>query len=155
MQKSGYSEKYGVDMFFLNQARDSKEIIELETVDSQLNMLDGMAPAVQDAFLLSVVSREGDDTAELISAWKTGNVEEYIENSFEEAKEIGLSEEDYYTFMDDLLYKRNKGMADGLAKLLEEGKSVFAVVGAAHYGGEKSVNHYLEELGFNVERVEY
>jgi len=155
MQKSGYSDKYGIDMHFLNQARDNKEIIELETVDSQLNMLDGMSLSVQDAFLLSVVSREGDDTQELVEAWKTGNVEEYLQTSFEDAKEIGLSGEDYNTFIDDLLYKRNKGMAEGLAKQFEQGKAIFAVVGAAHYGGDKSVNHYLEELGFNVERVNY
>mgnify|MGYP000745927813 CR=1 FL=1 len=57
--------------------------------------------------------------------------------------------------MDALLYNRNKGMADGIAKHIEQGKSGFAVVGAAHYGGDKSVNHYLEEKGFKVERVNY
>jgi uncharacterized protein YbaP (TraB family) len=142
-------------MYFLGQAREKKNIAELETLSFQLEMLDGMPLNIQDAFLYSVVARKGDETDKLVEAWKSGNVEAYIESSFEDAKEIGISEEDYNYFMDTLLYKRNKGMADGLAKLLEEGKSVFAVVGAAHYGGEKSVNHYLEELGFNVERVEY
>ena len=155
MQNSGYSEQFGVDMYFLGQARNKKEIIELENIDMQLNMLDGMPLNIQDAFLYSVVTKEGDETVELVEAWKTGNVEAYVESSFEDAKEIGISDEDYSYFMDALLYKRNQSMADGLAKLMEDGKSVFAVVGAAHYGGDKSVNHYLEEKGFTIERVDY
>lgn len=155
MQQSGYSEQYGIDMYFLKQARDTKAIAELETINFQLDMLDGMPLNIQDAFLYSVVTKEGDETDKLVDAWKTGNVEAYVENSFEDAKESGINEEDYSYFMDTLLYKRNKGMADELAKLIEQGKSVFAVVGAAHYGGDKSVNHYLEEKGFSIERVSY
>lgn len=155
MQKSGYTEKYGIDIYFLGKARDKKEIVELESANSQLLMLDNMPLNIQDAFLLSVVTREGNGVEELVTAWKTGNVEEYIDNSFEEAKDIGLSSEEYNEFLDLLLYKRNKDMAKGLAKQIKQGKAVFAVVGAAHYGGDKSVNHYLEELGFKVERVDY
>lgn len=155
MQKSGYTEKYGIDMYFLGQARDKKDIIALESVNSQLKMLDSMPLNIQDAFLLSIVTREGDGIEELVQAWKSGNVEEYIENSFEEADEVGLSNEEYEQLLDLLLYKRNKSMAEGLAKQFEQGKNVFAVVGAAHYGGDKSVNHYLEELGYKVERVTY
>ncbi|GAA0208940.1 TraB/GumN family protein [Kangiella japonica] len=155
MKKSGYTEKYGIDMYFLGQARDKKEIIALETVNSQLSMLDSMPLYIQDAFLLSIVTREGDGIEELVQAWKTGNVEEYIENSFEEADTVGLSSEEYEQLLDLLLYKRNKSMAEGLAKQFEQGKNVFAVVGAAHYGGDKSINHYLQELGYKVERVTY
>ncbi|MBV35372.1 MAG: TraB/GumN family protein [Rickettsiales bacterium] len=155
MQKSGYTEKYGIDMYFLGQARDKKDIIELETANSQLIMLDGLSMKVQDAFLLSIVTREDDGIEELVQAWKTGNVEEYIENSFNDAEKIGLSDEEYEQFLDSLLYKRNKKMAEGLAEHFEQGKAIFAVVGAAHYGGNKSVNHYLEEMGYKVERINY
>jgi len=155
MQQSGYSEQYGIDMYFLDQARKDKDIIELETIDFQLNTLDSMPLALQDAFLYSVVTKGADENDKLVKAWKSGNVEVYVESSFEEAKESGINEEDYQYFMDTLLYNRNKGMADGIAKHIEQGKSIFAVVGAAHYGGDKSVNHYLEEKGFKVERVNY
>ncbi|GAA4360792.1 TraB/GumN family protein [Kangiella marina] len=155
MQQSGYSEQYGVDMYFIDRARDNKDILELETIDLQLNALDSMSPKLQDAFLYSVVTKDDSENDKLIQAWKTGDIEEYVKSSFEEAKESGINEEDYSYFMDVLLYNRNKNMADGLAKQIEDGRAVFAVVGAAHYGGEKSINDYLEQKGFTVERIEY
>lgn len=155
MQQSGYKETLGIDMHFLKQAHNTKEIIELESIDSQLNMMDGMSAELQDMFLYSVVSKEEDDTEELVTAWKTGNVEEFLKTSFEEAKEKGISEDDYNQFMQVFLYERNQGMADGIAQAIKSGKTLFAVVGAAHYAGDNSVNHYLKEKGFEVKRVNY
>ncbi|AOE50948.1 TraB/GumN family protein [Kangiella sediminilitoris] len=156
MQQSGYSEQYGIDNYFLGQAKDkNKNIIELESIDFQLSLFDQMPLELQDMFLYSVVTKEGNDTDELVSAWKQGNVEEFIANSYEDAKQKGMDEEAYEQFMDALLYQRNRGMADGIAEQIEQGKALFAVVGAAHYGGDKSVNHYLEEKGYKVERVDY
>lgn len=156
MQQSGYSEKYGIDMHFLSEAKKhKKDIIELETFEFQLGVFDQLPLKLQDMFLYSVVTKEEDDTSELVAAWKQGRVEEFVATSFLEAEEKGLDEASYQQFMDALLYKRNRGMADGIAQQIEQGKALFAVVGAAHYGGDKSVNHYLEEKGFTVERVNY
>lgn len=153
MQQSGYKEQLGIDMHFLNEAKGKKSIVELESFDSQLAMLDGMPAHLQDLMLLSTVTREEGATEKLVQAWKTGDVEAFLAESEMSAKDQGISEEDYNAFMDLFLYERNQGMADGIAELLEQGKSVFAVVGAAHYGGEKSVNYYLEQKGFKVTRM--
>lgn len=155
MQQSGYKENLGMDLHFLNQVNDTKEIIELESIDSQLNMMDSMSAKLQDMFLYSVVSKEGDETEKLVNAWKNGSVEEFLKASFEDAKDKGIDEDDYNNFMQVFLYERNQGMADGIAQAIKSGKALFAVVGAAHYGGDKSVNHYLKEKGFTVERVDY
>lgn len=153
MQQSGYKEQLGIDMHFLNEAKGNKTIVELESFDSQLAMLDGMPAHLQDLMLLSTVTREEGATEKLVNAWKTGDVEAFLAESEMSAKDQGISDEDYNAFMDLFLYERNQGMADGIAELLEQGKSVFAVVGAAHYGGEKSVNYYLEQKGFKVTRM--
>ena len=153
MQQSGYKEQLGIDMHFLNEAKDNKAVVELESFDSQLAMLDGMPAHLQDLMLLSTVTREEGATEKLVNAWKTGDVEAFLAESEMSAKDQGISEEDYNAFMDLFLYHRNQGMADGIAELLEQGKSIFAVVGAAHYGGEKSVNYYLEQKGFRVTRM--
>lgn len=153
MQQSGYTEQLGIDMHFLNEAKDSKTIVELESLDSQLNMLDSMPAHLQDLMLLSTVTREEGATESMVQAWKTGDVESFLTESEMSAKDQGISEEDYEAFMDLFLYQRNQRMADGIAELLEQGKSVFAVIGAAHYGGDKSVNHYLEQKGFTVTRM--
>lgn len=153
MQQSGYKEQLGIDMHFLTEAKDSKEIVELESFKSQLKMLDEMPAHLQDLMLLSTVTREEGATELMVQAWKKGDVESFLAESEISAKDQGISDEDYQAFMDLFLYDRNQGMADGIAELLEQNKSVFAVVGAAHYGGEKSVNYYLEQKGFKVTRM--
>lgn len=153
MQQQGYQEQLGIDKYFLSEAKDSKEIVELESFDSQLAILDGMPLELQELMLLGTVTREEGGTERLMQAWKTGDVETFLAEEQLSAKDQGVSEEDYEAFMDLFLYHRNQGMADGIAELLEQGKSVFAVVGAAHYGGDKSVNFYLEQQGFKVTRM--
>ncbi|ACV27954.1 TraB/GumN family protein [Kangiella koreensis] len=153
MQQQGYQEQLGIDKYFLSEAKDSKEIVELESFDSQLAILDGMPLELQELMLLGTVTREEGGTERLMQAWKTGDVETFLAEEQLSAKDQGVSEEDYEAFMDLFLYQRNQGMADGITELLKQGKSVFAVVGAAHYGGDKSVNYYLKQKGFKVTRM--
>lgn len=153
MQQQGYQEQLGIDKHFLKEAKNFKEIVELESFDSQLAILDGMPLELQDLMLLATVTRDDDGTEKLVQAWKTGDVETFLAEEQLSAQDQGVSEEDYQAFMDLFLYQRNQGMADGIAELLEQGKSVFAVVGAAHYGGDKSVNYYLEQKGYKVTRM--
>lgn len=153
MANSGYNDRLGIDMHFLNEAKGNKEIVELESLESQLTMMDQMALHLQELMLVGTVTREDGGTERLVEAWKKGDVETFLAEEQLSAEEQGIGEEDYASFMNTFLYKRNEHMADGIAELLEQGKSVFAVVGAAHYGGEKSVNYYLEQQGFKVTRM--
>lgn len=153
MQQQGYQEQLGIDKHFLSEANGNKEIVELESFDSQLAILDGMPLHLQELMLLGTVTRDEDGTEKLMQAWKTGDVETFLAEEQLSAKDQGVNEEDYAAFMDLFLYQRNQGMADGIAELLEHNKSVFAVVGAAHYGGEKSINYYLAQKGFKVTRM--
>ncbi|NVK22285.1 MAG: TraB/GumN family protein [Kangiellaceae bacterium] len=150
--KAGYSENYGIDKHFVSNA-EGKEIVELESLGSQLNMLDQMPVALQDLMLLGAVSKEGDDFSELMTAWKTGNIEQVLVQAEQESKELGIDPVLLEQLNEIFLYQRNQAMADGIAEVIVSGKSIFAVVGALHYAGEKSVNHYLEEKGFKVERL--
>lgn len=152
IMKSGYSEEFGVDKFFIGKAQD-KEIAELESVDGQLKILDGMPKELQDYMVLGAISKDGEDFEKLMTAWKTGTLDDFMEQAEQDVKDLGVSEEVSNQFNDIFLYKRNQVMADGIANLIKQGKSVFAVVGAAHYAGENSVNQYLEEKGFKVERL--
>ncbi|WP_251358637.1 TraB/GumN family protein [Kangiella sp. TOML190] len=150
--QAGYSENYGVDKFFIKGA-ESKEIAELESIKEQLTLLDEMPKALQDYMVLGAVSKDVEDFELLMDAWKTGNMDEVLEKAEQEAKELGVPEDIMNQFNDIFLYKRNQVMADGIADLINQGKSVFAVVGAAHYAGKNSVNQYLEAKGFTVERL--
>lgn len=148
----GYSEALGIDKFFINGAQN-KEVVELESIEGQLNLLDQMPKELQDYMMFGAVIKEPSDFKELVAAWRTGQLEALLEKAEEETLAMGIPENVMNEFNDIFLYKRNQVMADGIADLINQGKSVFAVVGAAHYAGKNSVNQYLEEKGFKIERM--
>ena len=93
---------------------------------------------------------------EMISAWKNGDMETFIEDQDED--ESGYSEEDLKNikeYNNILLYDRNINMVKSAEQLMDEGKNVFYVVGAAHYAGEGGIIDLLEKDGYKAERVEY
>lgn len=149
--KAGYKENLGIDNFFLRSAKN-KEVVELESFKAQLTMLDQMPAELQDFMMLGALIKEQDDIDEMFAAWKQGNIESILDKAEAEARELNIPEEIIEQFNDIFLYKRNQVMADGIANLINQGKSVFAVVGAAHYVGDKSVIDYLEEKGFTVQK---
>lgn len=152
VMKAGYSDQLGVDKFFISGA-ENKDIVELESVEGQLKILDEMPKELQDFMMLGAITKDAGDFKEMMAAWKTGTLEAFMEQAEQDAEDMGISEEVAEQFNDIFLYKRNKVMADGIADLIKQGKSVFAVVGAAHYAGDNSVNDYLEEMGFKIERL--
>lgn len=152
VMQAGYKEDLGIDNFFLRSA-SNKNIVELESLKSQLKMLDEMPAELQDFMMLGALTKDQDDLAEMFDAWKQGNIESVLEKAEEEARKLNVPEEVMNQFNDVFLYQRNQVMADGIAKLINEGKSVFAVVGAAHYAGKKNVIDFLEEKGFVVKAL--
>jgi uncharacterized protein YbaP (TraB family) len=50
---------------------------------------------------------------------------------------------------------RNPGMADGIVRQLQQGKTVFAAVGALHMVGPKGLPELLRQKGYQVERVSF
>ncbi len=150
--QAGYREDLGIDKFFLKGA-DNKKIVELESIEGQLKMLDQMPKELQDYMLMGAVSKDADDFEQLMGAWKIGRTEDVLAKAEQESKALGIPEEIRSQFNDIFLYQRNQVMADGIAEQIRQGKAVFAVVGAAHYAGKNSVNQYLEEKGFKVIRL--
>lgn len=148
----GYSEDLGIDKFFLRSA-ENKEVVELESIKSQLTMLDQMPKDLQDYMVFGAVIKDEEDFTKLMTAWRTGQLDDLMEKTEAETLALGIPEDVMNQFNDIFLYKRNQVMADGIADLINQGKSVFAVVGAAHYAGKNSVNQYLEEKGFKIERM--
>lgn len=150
--QSGYSDQLGIDKHFISNAQD-KEIVELESLQMQLELLDGMSAELQDLMFFAAVTKEDDSTHDLIEAWKSGQVEAEMEKLEQESLDLGINSALLEQFNEIFLYKRNRHMADGIAELLNNGKSVFAVVGAAHYAGDNNVVDYLKEKGFTVEAL--
>lgn len=151
MQAEGYSEQWGVDRYFLQLAHEEgKRIVELEGLEAQLEMLAGM-PEAEQAALLGHTAKEiarGDvPVAELLSAWQSGQaqaLQAQVESQFPAAL-AGVYER--------LIVARNRTMADRIVQLLEAGRGVFVVVGAAHLTGDAGLVELLRERGYDLEQL--
>ena len=172
VEMAGLDAKYGLDEFFLREARkQGMKILEIESIEEQLAMLLGFSEPLQNFMFAQALEVElgAEALVELYEQWKRGDEEaitsdlkQVLDDSFyEEHKE---EFEDYDEFLllvelidefnDGLLTQRDIGMAEAAMQYMAEGKNVFYVVGLAHFLGENSVVDLLRKAGYTVERVE-
>ncbi len=144
MTAEGFDAASGIDMHFLNEAKqNNKEILELETADFQIAMLDSILGDMQDDFVL--YSMQDIDSAKsevdgMYKAWGNGDVEALNEIVYAEYDDMPNAE----GFKKAFIYDRNVGMAKKIAQFLKTGKTYFVVVGAAHLIGDKGVLKLLK-----------
>lgn len=157
-KKAALSSDHGVDRHFLALAREQKkEILEIESAESQLTLLNEVPPETVALLLeeASDVDRNGESTRRLYAIWKTGDTEALLayaegegEGTYSEA-ELALLE----AYNDKLVTQRNNLMADAADGYLQDGKTVFYVVGALHMVGEDGIVAQLIQRGYSVERA--
>lgn len=147
---------YGVDMYFLERARqDDKEIVELETVSEQFDVLSGQSDRFQEQQLeatLDSVDEFEEMMSELFAVYLDGDEEVLLELLFPEDEEM---DEEYEAYMVALNDDRNVTMAEKIKGFLEEdsGKTYFVIVGTAHLVKDPHIRTLLEEEGYDMERV--
>lgn len=128
-----------------------KRVVQLETVEEQIEALDGMAPEVQVTLLQDVQARFEEIQAAVyptVSAYAEGNLAEQFRINAETMRPGPESE----VFLERLLYQRSERFAERLAPLLKRG-GVFAAFGALHLYGARGVPALLEQRGFRVSRL--
>lgn len=155
VQKLEYSPEFGIDRHFAVAAKEKgKEILELESMEFQVNLLSGFSDALQMKFLESTVeeTKNAKERMDMIvGAWSRGDAAKLEEELIRRPLE---KHPDQAEFMKKMIDDRNAGMARKIAGYLG-GKDVhFVVVGGAHLIGEKGVVKLLEKDGFKVEQVE-
>lgn len=148
--KSGFDANIGIDMYFLAQAIERKvPIMELESIKSQLEMMDGFSPELQEEMLAASIEnyyKTESGIEELTDMWVTGDEEKLlaITNVTGEKEELNKA----------MLTDRNLPMAEKIDGYLKgkEAKTYFVVVGAAHMLGENGIVPLLEKKGYTVTR---
>jgi uncharacterized protein YbaP (TraB family) len=155
----GYSAQHGLESYFIAQKAPATEIDELETIDQQVDMLDGLDPELLLGYSLQDFDDGASEMEKLIGAWRCADKPALSEQLFSELLNVEqTSDADGRAGMDDL-YKRlytdrNKVMADGIVRFIGTGSgNWFVVVGSAHLLGEGSVVELLEERGYTVTPV--
>lgn len=155
-EAAGLRADYGVDKQFIERAAGRRPIRGLETLESQLELLDGVSPGIQELMLADALLRMQDveaESAELVDAWERGDeaaLTRLLFGSLEEHPELA----DFY---EAVFFKRNQTMTSRLLPLLDKpeyaGQSVFVVVGVAHLLGQRGIPTLLADQGYRVQQL--
>jgi uncharacterized protein YbaP (TraB family) len=153
----GYDASWGLESYFLRNMTAGTEILELESLQAQINLLDALDP---DAFL-GYSLREFDSNeslmTELVEAWKCGDHDRLqgVLGSAETSDDFSPSEEALAERLHDQLFtQRNSRMTERIIDMTGAGAgSYFIVVGAGHLLGTDSIIARLTEAGYEVSPV--
>ena len=153
MNKLKLTEPYGVDRYFLQQAR-AKRVIALETLDRQLEALASLDTNDAERLLgdaLNALEAGGGYLADLVGAWCAGKARTLHQLMHAQLDASGLKDHVY----EKLFTARNRTMAGRLAKLSpkDDGQPYFVVVGAGHMLGPSGIVNAMRSEGRNVRRA--
>ena len=128
--------------------RAGKPVSAVESAEFQMNLLRGLPPPAQRAFLettLDDIERAADpDAPGGDAAWLSGNVESV-------AREMETLPPALYG---PLLTERNRAWTEWLVRRLERPGTVLFAVGAGHLAGRDSVPTMLAERGLRARRID-
>ncbi len=152
----GYLPEHGVESVFRKSflARENRrEILALETVEQQLAAATALPLELQSELLLETLDEIQQvplDVSDLVQAWLAGDAGR-LDTLFNDTTDASPAAQNW---MDDLLNKRNIGMAAGVAELLASDGTYLVLVGAAHLVGDNSVIALLQEQGVTATRLQ-
>lgn len=150
--KLGFDPNYGIDRYFLSKATEKKKIVELESLEYQINLFSSLSEKHQELFLLytlkdiKVLEQELD---KLIEAWTVGDVkglESIVTKSVKEDKKL-------VPVYEKLVIERNRKMASKIEEYLKEKETFFVIVGAGHLVGNHGILELLKGKGFLLEQL--
>ncbi|TVY02965.1 TraB/GumN family protein [Cohnella terricola] len=150
----------GIDQYLAKKAhKEGKTIIELESMESQLDIFDGFSKELQKQYFHESVENmknAAKGMEDLLEMWTAGDLKklEQMHEEYEKEgrKSMGDEFEDYNgAFLDD----RNAEMAKKIDGYLREGdKGTYLVaVGSLHMVGDQGLVSLLRKKGYQVEFV--
>jgi hypothetical protein len=148
--KLGYLPEHGVDLYFLNKARESKQILELETLEEQMELLLDMPH--ENLFLkytLADLDHAEQMLLDMSSDWLNGDTEGIYNNVIQPF--IGNPE--MMPLMNRLFFERNRKMTSKIKELLKGDRTCFVVVGAGHLVGDKGIIELLKQGQYNIRQL--
>lgn len=153
IRRTEYEPAYGIDQFFLRKAK-GKDVVELETLDSQLGIFSALSLSEQEQFLdqtLVDISASEGYLREMADAWQSGNLQ-LLESSL---LKPFADNPDTQKLYQAIFTERNLQMAEQAVQWLEGDRSVFLVVGAGHMIGDGGIVALLQNRGFVSTRLPF
>ncbi len=153
LERIGLKYAEGIEMHFLERAHAKDlDIIELETLEMQMELLAGFSQELQITSLTHTLEQDLEVMNKMVQKaladWQQGNLEGLEKFVFAGREENPEMEEFYWQIFE----KRNYHMAEQIGKLLEEGCQALVIVGSGHMVGEYGLPVLLQEKGFLVEK---
>jgi len=148
----GYDSNYGIDMYFENRAKGYKKILELESIEFQINLFNSLTDKQQDLFLFSTlldIDMLEDKFSEIFKVWSEGDsagLTGILQRGLKEHPEVR-------PIYEKILYERNKNMASKIENFATEDVDYFVIVGAAHLVGEEGIIKLLQEKGYFLQQL--
>jgi len=150
LTRIGFNPLYGIEMHMMSKAiRDGKTIQGFESVEQQLELLDGLSLDAQRDLLMQTLAEGAnirDIMDQLIAAWRTGDIAYMEENLL---ADVANYPELYETIVAD----RNRNWANTIDKLLGDDEDYLVIVGALHLIGEDGLPRLLEGRGYSVNQL--
>ena len=153
LQQLGFTPDAGIDGYLIRKANGSgKSVIELESGEQQLAVLDSLSATLQTAMLdefLTSMEHTPQVVDGVIATWKKGDADAFFvlnQKSFNnsEAKR---------EFEDKFLYQRDVAMTRKIEELLRQPGPHFIAVGSLHLVGPRSIVEQLKAKGYRVGQI--
>jgi uncharacterized protein YbaP (TraB family) len=150
--KLGLDPNLGIDKYFLSKAEGKKKILELESLDYQIELLSNFSDKDQELFLLYTLKDLNimeQEVNQLTQAWISGDtqgMESILTRSVSEDKRLS-------PIFEKLVYERNRKMVSKIEDFLRTKETYFVIVGAGHLVGNQGIIAILKEKGYLVEQL--
>lgn len=147
----GLRPEYGIDFYFRSRA-EQKEVKELESLETQLQLLSGFSDEEQVLMMLWAVEdleHAAEEFDEMLQIWRHGDMqamEEQLEKEFQEDPR-------FKPIWNTMVEKRNPAMADRIVTFMGTNKRHFVIVGAAHLVGSRGLIRLLRQRGYTVQQL--
>ena len=148
-QAAGLDPSLGLDKHFYDLAGPKgKQVIGLETAESQMDRFDKMPERMQEQMLrseLAEMDTEQSSLRAILTAWQSGDaaaIEKMLLGSFSGNPSA----------YDSLITQRNRNWMPQLETCLKRSSPCFVVVGAAHIVGPQGLLAMLQQRGYRVEQ---
>jgi len=150
LSRIGFNPVLGVEMRMMAKAaEDGKPIEGFETIEEQIQFLDGMSLQAQQEMLLSTLKESaklGEMMDDLIDAWRHGDVA-FLETGM--LDELAKHEELNKALVTD----RNSRWVAKIEGLLDDDDDYLVIVGALHLVGSNGLPDHLQRIGYSVHQL--
>lgn len=151
IEREGYTPEFGIDQYFMKKR--TKEIIELESAQSQLALFDDLEPDVEELLVIDAIEgslQSGGNLAEVMETWQRGDAPRLEKLMFNGR----ATSPEFEPIVERLFTNRNKAMADRVEEFLVNRNKLFVVVGAGHLVGDQGLVEIFKRRGYTLTQLE-